>query len=188
MQQVTDSADATSDIPALVAAAQRGEEAAFSQLYREFGRVVHGILLARCGPDAADDLTQELFMRAFQRLSELQDPAAFPGWLCTAARNASVDHLRAAQRRPQPSELPDIATEAPAPDDRLAQQEAARSVLACIAKLSATYRETLVLRLVEGLTGPEIAARTGMTHGSVRVNLTRGMSQLRPLLTEAGLP
>ena len=48
--------------------------------------------------------------------------------------------------------------------------------------LPEAYREPLVLRLVEGLTGPEIAARTGMTHGSVRVNLCRGMAMLRPLL------
>ena len=48
--------------------------------------------------------------------------------------------------------------------------------------LSETYRETLILRLVEGMTGPEIAARTGMTHGSVRVNLHRGMEQLRAKL------
>ena len=50
------------------------------------------------------------------------------------------------------------------------------------------FRETLVLRLVEGMTGPEIAERTGLTHGSVRVNLHRGMQLLRPLLQEAGLP
>ena len=74
------------------------------------------------------------------------------------------------------------------PGERTAQRDAAAAVLACIAKLPEAYRETLVLRLVEGLPGPAIAARTGMTHGSVRVNLTRGMGMLRPLLTEAGLP
>lgn len=47
------------------------------------------------------------------------------------------------------------------------------------------YRETLLLRLVEGLTGPEIAERTGLTAGSVRVNLHRGMALLRAALTEA---
>jgi len=48
--------------------------------------------------------------------------------------------------------------------------------------LPETYRETLILRLVEGMTGPEIATRTGLTHGSVRVNLHRGMQQLRAKL------
>ena len=51
--------------------------------------------------------------------------------------------------------------------------------MAAIAALPEAYRGTLTLRLVAGLSGAEIAERTGMTHGSVRVNLTRGMAQLR---------
>ena len=57
------------------------------------------------------------------------------------------------------------------------------AVLEAVMSLSETYRETLILRLVEGMTGPEIAARTGMTQGSVRVNLHRGMEQLRAKLS-----
>ena len=55
-------------------------------------------------------------------------------------------------------------------------------ILDAIRALPDAYRETLILRLVEGMTGPEIAARTGLTHGSVRVNLHRGMQQLRAKL------
>jgi len=57
-----------------------------------------------------------------------------------------------------------------------------RWVLRTIRSLPEAYRETLILRLVEGMTGPEIAARTGLTPGSVRVNLHRGMKQLREKL------
>ena len=190
MPEVTDTEPAAAAVTELVQRAQRGDRAAFDALYRDFGRVVHGIVLARCGRDVADDLTQDLFMRAYQQLGDLRDPAAFPGWLCTAARNASVDHLRGKRRRPNTSAdaLPEVADARPDPGERSAQRDAAAAVLACIGQLPDTYRETLVLRLVEGLPGPEIAARTGLTHGSVRVNLTRGMALLRPLLTEAGLP
>ena len=58
----------------------------------------------------------------------------------------------------------------------------AERVLAGIRELPEAYHETLVLRLVEGLTGPQIAAALDMTHGSVRVNLTRGMEMLREYL------
>jgi DNA-directed RNA polymerase specialized sigma24 family protein len=58
-------------------------------------------------------------------------------------------------------------------------------ILGIVRSLSEAYRETLILRLVEGMTGPEIAARTGLTPGSVRVNLHRGMQQLREKLTQA---
>jgi RNA polymerase sigma-70 factor (ECF subfamily) len=59
----------------------------------------------------------------------------------------------------------------------------AAAVLDAVRSLPDAYRETLILRLVEGMTGPEIAARTGLTPGSVRVNLHRGMEQLRAKLS-----
>ena len=63
-----------------------------------------------------------------------------------------------------------------------AEMAQASAILAAIRELPDAYRETLILRLVEGMTGPEIAARTGLTPGSVRVNLHRGMQQLREKL------
>jgi RNA polymerase sigma-70 factor (ECF subfamily) len=78
-------------------------------------------------------------------------------------------------------ELSEEAIEAAAGDEQ--PQDEALAVLATIRTLPEAYRETLILRLVEGMTGPEIAARTGLTPGSVRVNLHRGMQHLRELLT-----
>ena len=63
-------------------------------------------------------------------------------------------------------------------------QAEALQILSVIQSLPDAYRETLTLRLVEGMTGPEISALTGLTEGSVRVNLHRGMKQLRERLEE----
>lgn len=172
----------------LVRCAQEGDRLAFDTLYRDFGRVVHGILMARCGAGDADDLTQEVFLHAFERLRELRDPAAFPAWLCAAARNAGVDHVRRRQRRPAASQLHELADREVPAAEAMVHRETLAKVLDCVRRLPDAYREVLVLRLVEGFTGPAIAARTGLTHGSVRVNLTRGMAMLRPLLQESGLP
>lgn len=176
-----------------VTAAQRGDREAFARLYAAFARTVHGIVLALVGARAADDVTQEVFCSVFASLPSLRDPAAFPGFLCTAARNHGRDQLRA--RRRTPATVPGDALAAdtvpaatPSPAVDAERRELAERVLATIQTLPEAYRETLVLRLVGGLSGQEIAARTGMTHGSVRVNLTRGMALLRPLLAEAGLP
>lgn len=168
--------------------AQAGDRGAFELLYREFAGTVHGIALAACGPAAADDVTQEVFMNAYARLADLRDPAAFAGWLCTAARRTAIDRQRIVRREPRAAEFDEHPGREPAPADAFAARAAAERALACIRQLPDAYRETLTLRLVEGLSGPEIAARTGLTHGSVRVNLTRGMALLRPLLAEAGLP
>lgn len=172
----------------LVPLAQRGDRAAQAGLHAEFARTVHAIVLAHAGSRHAEDVTQEVFCSVFAALGRLRDIAAFPAFVATAARNAARDALRRARRTP-PSESADglLASE-PSPAQHAEQHELAERVLAVLRTLPETYRETLLLRLVGGLSGPEIAAQTGMTHGSVRVNLTRGMALLRPLLQEAGLP
>lgn len=158
----------------LVDAARQGDRAAFADLYAAYARMVHGILLARVPRADVDDLAQDVFLQAMQRLRTLRDAAAFGGWLAAIARNRAADHLR---RMPRTTELPEDIVGAADHD-----QTEALAVLAVIQTLSDAYRETLVLRLVEGMTGPEIAARTGLTPASVRVNLHRGMKQLRERL------
>jgi RNA polymerase sigma-70 factor, ECF subfamily len=172
----------------LVRAAQRGDREAWSALYAAFARTVHAIALAHVGPQAADDVTQDVFCSVFASLGTLRDPAAFPGFVCTAARNAARDALRRKKNAPVLEAADEVAARGAAPALHAEQLELAERVLATIRTLPEAYRETLLLRLVGGLSGQEIAQRTGMTHGSVRVNLTRGMALLRPLLQEAGLP
>jgi RNA polymerase sigma-70 factor, ECF subfamily len=160
---------------ALVAAARQGDRAAFGQLYARYARMVHGILLARVPGHEVEDLTQDVFLLALRRLASLRDDAAFGGWLAMIARNRANDFHR------RSSETAELTEDVAADDPSYAE---AAVVLAAIRKLPEAYRETLILRLVEGMTGPEIAARTGLTPGSVRVNLHRGMEQLRARLSK----
>lgn len=156
-----------------VGAARAGDGSAFSELYRRFFRMVHAVLLSRVPPADVDDLTQEVFLQAWRQLRSLRDPLAFGGWIRRIALHRSADHLR---RGHQPEQLDFHAANLPAlsPND-----EEAWLLLAEIRRLPEAYRETLVLRFVEGLTGPEIAELTGLTPGSVRVNLHRGVELLR---------
>lgn len=168
------------DDAALVRRARTGDRAAFGALHARFSRLVHGLLLARVQPEIADDLVQDVFLVAMQRLRTLTDDRAFGAWLCRIARNLAVDHHRGARRQ---GPLPAVeAGQSPPPTAE------ARQVLDAIRALPEAYAETLVLRLVEGLTGPEIAERTGLTPGSVRVNLHRGMKLLRTRLGEEAEP
>lgn len=158
---------------ALVWAAQAGDRAAFGRLYERFARMVHGILLSHVAYSEVDDLQQDVFLLAMERLPSLRDPAAAGAWLATIARHAAADH----HRRKRPSEELDERF-----PGKAAESVEARLALDALRALPETYRETLVLRLVEGMTGPEIAARTGLTPDSVRVNLCRGMKLLRERL------
>ncbi len=155
---------------ALVIAARAGDRVAFGKLYERYGRVVHGILLAHVPYAEVDDLVQDVFLIALGHLEALREPLAFAGWLLAIARNRANDF----HRRPQKKEELQDASASSEPNEYEAQ-----AALEAIRSLPDAYRETLTLRLVEGMTGPEIALRTGLTHASVRVNLHRGMKQLR---------
>src|SRR5262249_11259579 len=115
----------------------------------------------------------EVFLTAYTRIGELREAAALGGWLAAIARNRATDYLR--QSRHQ-VELPD---ELPGGDPIEAETLA---ILDIVRKLPEAHRETLLMRLVEGMSGNEIAERTGLTPASVRVNLHRGMKLLREQL------
>jgi RNA polymerase sigma-70 factor (ECF subfamily) len=163
---------AVEDLATVVVAARTGDRAAFGEIYRRFHRAVHGVVLARVSFGEAADLVQETFAIALERLPQLADVAAFPGWLLAIARNRAIDHLRA--RKPT-DELIEVAVEA-------SRSAEVAQVLAALRGLPEAYQETMILRLVEGMTGPEIAEQTGLSPGSVRVNLHRGMKLLREQL------
>jgi len=162
------------EIARLVRGAQRGDRVAFAELYQRFTRMVHGVVLARASRTDVDDLVQDVFLTALERLSDLREPAAFGGWLASIARHRAVDHGR---RQPMTESL---MNDVPSP--KQSDGLDALAILDAIRSLPDAYSETLVLRLVEGMTGAEIAGRTGLTPASVRVNLHRGMKLLREKL------
>src|SRR6266540_7553035 len=156
-----------------IRAAAAGDREAFGQLYAGYSRMVHAVLLGRVPRRDVDDLVQDVFVTAYTRIRELREPAAFGGWIAAIARNRATDYLR--QSREQ-VELPD---ELPGGDAIEAETFA---VLEVIRGLPEAYRDTLLMRLMEGMSGQEIADRTGLAPGSVRVNLHRGMKLLREKL------
>lgn len=157
----------------VVEQARDGSRDAFGELYLQYSRMVHGLLLARVPYSEVDDMVQDVFLLALHRLPSLRDEKAFPGWLAMIARNHAVDYHR---KTPKTTEIDEGMLRQKPPDPE------AFAVLDTIRSLPDAYRETLVLRLVEGFTGPEIAEQTGLTPDSVRVNLHRGMKMLREKL------
>jgi RNA polymerase sigma-70 factor (ECF subfamily) len=171
---------AASEDERLVGAARDGDRTAFGRLYDRYARMVHGVLLAKVPAGEVDDLVQDVFVLALRRLSSLRETGSFGAWLAAIARNRAHDyHRRSTPEEPLRDEaLDDVESESA----KRTPADQAGAILDAVRKLPEAYRETLILRLVEGMSGPEIAARTGLTHGSVRVNLHRGMQQLRATL------
>lgn len=162
------------ELSVLVSAARSGDEHAFARLYEQYAAAVHGVVLAHAPPDDAADLVQEAFLTAWRQFHTLRDPGSFGGWLMAIARNTARQSRRGALKLVSLEETMPAKMKEPELDGQTA--------LDAIRSLPETYRETLLLRLVEGMSGQEIAERTGLTHGSVRVNLHRGMQLLRARL------
>jgi RNA polymerase sigma-70 factor (ECF subfamily) len=155
----------------LVKAVLEGQRDSFGRLYELYAPMVHGILLARVPRAEVEDLVQDIFLHAFKKLSTLREAGAFGGWLAMITRNRAMDFHRRTRDTVEVREDHALGDR-----DKRAKAE---EILDIVRSLPDAYRETLVLRLVEGMTGPEIAMRTGLTPASVRVNLHRGMKLLR---------
>ena len=157
----------------LVRTVLAGDIDTFGRLYELYAPLVHGVLLARMPRSEVEDTVQEIFLHALRKLHTLRDANAFGPWIAMIARNRAMDFHRRSR------DTVELSEDLKSSDVSTAKAE---EILAIIRTLPDAYRETLVLRLVEGMTGPEIAARTGLTAASVRVNLHRGMKLLRTKL------
>ncbi|HST52785.1 MAG TPA: sigma-70 family RNA polymerase sigma factor [Pyrinomonadaceae bacterium] len=177
MERERQEAEAQAPEIALVEAVRAGDREAFARLYEIYSPLVHGVLLARVPYDEVGDLVQDVFLVAFRKLNSLRDAARFGPWVAMIARNRATDFHR---RTHATEELHEELSRG------IGRETEAREALEVIRGLPEAYRETLVLRLVEGMTGPEIAERTGLQPASVRVNLHRGMKILRERLGTKG--
>ena len=120
-----------------VASARHGDKGAFTSLHDHFCGMVHGIVISKVPAADAPDLTQDVFVIALQKLTTLEDDAAFGGWLAQVARARIARFLR---DRPKEDELPDEPNIA-APDASGAPD--ARKVLQALRAMPEAYSETL---------------------------------------------
>jgi RNA polymerase sigma-70 factor (ECF subfamily) len=156
-----------------------------AQLYDRYSSVVYAVALrVLVDTGAAEDVLQEVFLQLWRKPSAFDAARGSLGsWLAVITRNRANDYYR--KSGPEAALTEPVSEEQTEgrPNNPGEAQEAAM-ILAVVRTLPEAYREPLILRLVEGMTGPEIAARTGLKHGSVRVNLCRGMQMLREKLGE----
>lgn len=178
------SSAAYAELAALVMRAQNGpnQSQAQSELYTRFYSGIHATVLAWAPTTIAHDLVHDVFVTVFAELPKLRSPQAFATWVMTIARRYAMSW----RRKHHPTvELTDETGVVIEEDATVA--DATKRALAAIRSLPATYREPLLMRFVEGLTGPQIAFATGLTPASVRVTLHRGMMLLRQAMQGAAL-
>jgi RNA polymerase sigma-70 factor, ECF subfamily len=165
----------------LVYAAQRGDMSSFETLYRRHVGRIHALCLRLAGGRAAaEDLTQEVFVRAWRKLGQFRGEAAFGTWLYRLALNLAISERRShAEARHEVLTDDPVACEprpqAPVPELGLDLERA-------IAGLPAGARQVFVLHDVEGHRHDEIARLAGIAVGTSRAHLHRARTLLREVL------
>jgi len=168
----------------LVRQARDGSREAFEELVRRTSRMVYARLYLDTG-DAhhAEDLVQETYLRAFRSLHQLTDPRGFRSWLMTVGQSALIDAARragAVRRTPPPRAGQGALESAPAPEPedagRAEMRDKVRSILQ---SLPEEYRLPLTLRYIDGADYDSIQMQLGLTAGSLRGLLYRGLQLLR---------
>ncbi len=161
----------------VVARAASGDRAAFEALYRATVARIHTLARRLVGPDEADEATQEVYVRAWERLSSFAGRGAFEAWLGRLGRNLMLDRIAAGRRRAERFGIGDPdRVAAPSTDEKLELDDA-------IGALPIGARAVFVLHDVEGRRHAEIAEQLGIHEGTSKSQLHRARRLLREMLS-----
>jgi RNA polymerase sigma-70 factor (ECF subfamily) len=169
----------------LVGRAQRGEHAAFEELVRRTSRLVFARLFLETGDShQSEDLLQETLLTAYRTLGQLTKPDKFRSWLLKIAQNLAIDAARRESRKkrtpePQIVKLRQDAVAMLRPEEHAEKEELRQQVLGVLRELPEEYRLPLTLRYLVGADYETIQAQMGLSNGSLRGLLHRGMQRLR---------
>lgn len=172
--------------PALVERARRKDAEAFTALIRKYERVALSVAFGVLGDsNAASDVAQEAFIRAWERLADLREPQRFGTWLCGIVRNLAIDALR--RRKPtEPLGVAQVASAGPRftsdPVDEAGRRENSDRLAVAIASLDELSRTVVVMRYYDDLSSKEIGELLDVTPAAVDMRLSRARKQLKTLL------
>ena len=184
----------------LIVRALDGSESAYRGLVERYQRPIYSLLL-RMVRDAAlaEDLAQEVFVKAIRALHTFDRRRQLSSWLFKIAHNTAIDHLRRNEPPTVPLESPDPERPGPldliasstqeTPESRASRRDLAAAIVGAVEALRPEYREVVVLRFEQGLAYEEIAEVTGLPLGTVKTHIFRARKLLvRQLESEGWRP
>lgn len=169
----------------LVERARAGDLGSFEELVDRYRDLIVRVAARIVGPSDAEDVTQDVFLRAFHRLGQFRGQAPFRSWLLRIAQNSALNALQ--QKRSKEQSADDAAgfeLEDPArrPAEELEVSERRERLSRKLLEVQPTHRAVLVLRDLEGLSYQEIAEITEAPVGSVKGRLFRARRELIDIL------
>ena len=162
----------------LIEKVQRGEREVYGQLFQKYYAQIYAICLAMLGnPHDAEDLAQDVWVLAYQRLDQLRDAEKFFPWLKNITRNRSKNRVQRAGPKLVPLDLASSHTAPDAPDERLLRQELIDSIMEAVKALPARDGEVVQAR-IDGLSHTEISERFGISVQASMNRLSRARHRL----------
>jgi len=182
----------------LVEQALAGSERAYAELLRRFERPVYTLVLRMVRDRTlAEDLSQEAFLKAFDKLPSFDPERKLSSWLFKIAHNTAIDHLRRRgvetssldeplgdEPEGRAREIEDAAAETP--EAAAERSDLSRALTRAVERLRPEYRQVVLLRYQAGLEYAEIAETTGYPLGTVKTYIHRARKELAGHLSEAG--
>ena len=168
----------------LVAAVRRGDREAAGHLAERYLRAARAVALSVTGEVAgAEDVAQDAFVYAMERIDDCRHPDRFGGWLMQIVRNRSLNHVRNRKAdRHVPLDSAPFPSREPSPERELARSSLRDRLLAGLARIRPDRREVVLLHDLEGWTHREIAERLNLPPGTVRSHLHHARRALREIL------
>ena len=165
-----------------------GDVNAYALLVKRYQKPIYNLMLRMTGSEQdALDLTQETFVRAYEKLEKFNPSASFFPWLYTMGLNLARDFLRRARRAPtEPYEPEGNLSVDSDRDERLADRIDGQEVLKGLQTLPSDYREALLLRFHEGLSVSEVAYALGLSLSAAKMRIHRGLLKLRQSIQKHG--
>ncbi len=175
-----------SDTGELVRSARAGDAAAFEELVRRHLRAAYNVAFAVTNdPTDAEDVTQDAFIAALERLEECKDPDRFSGWLLRIVRNRALNLRRAqAVRSAKPLSEALDATSSSSPERDTHRALLREELTAAMDELTETQRQVVLLHDLEGYRHREIGDLLGISEGASRFHLSSARALLRGLLND----
>ncbi len=174
---------ATLSVTDAVSACQQGDRGAQRALYDEFHRRVFRLALRMVGPDDANDLTQQAFLRVFQKIHQFDNRSQFATWLYRVVTNECLQHLRSEHKRSEFRLIHDPRSDSNASSTQLDNKEVLQTALG---RLEPDLRSIFVLREIEELDYRTIAETLEIAEGTVASRLNRARKQLKHHLVDLG--
>lgn len=173
------------EVLALVKKVKKGDMNAFEQLVIIYQKFVYGTVLADVkNKEDAEDISQEVFIKAWNSIGSFRADSSFATWLHRIAKNAALDFIRKRSKRKEIADEPDSALAAipsnePSPEEQIISKETVGEIEKIIDTLPEEQRLSLIYRDLMGITYLEIADITGVTVGTVKSRISRARETVK---------